>query len=77
MNWRAVDEGVKGLKEIAIPPEWANAQDTSKPSPEAITEFQGAPDWINKIQVPLMKMEGGTRFRSARSQASMKAASSL
>ena len=56
MNWRAIDAGFGAFKEIAVPADWANAED----KPEApVTE--GAPalvKMVNDIMIPVGKMNG-------------------
>lgn len=52
MNYKAVDQGVHALHEIEVPESWknCNAKDDNT--------IQGAPEWINRVLVPVNRQEG-------------------
>ncbi len=51
MNCRAVDAGVRFIKKIEIPPEWADAEDGREPLIER-------PEFVEKIQEPMNSKAG-------------------
>lgn len=54
MNVAAIDRGVAELKEVKIPPHWADLQDEV----EDAADLAGAPPFVEEIQVPMQRMEG-------------------
>lgn len=52
MNFAAVDRGMDATKKIEVPAEWANLSETES------YEIEGAPEFINKILVPINRQEG-------------------
>ena len=46
MNCRAVDAGIRSIKKIEIPPEWADAEDEKE-------KYHELPEFIEKIQIPM------------------------
>ncbi|HHT42143.1 MAG TPA: pyruvate:ferredoxin (flavodoxin) oxidoreductase [Firmicutes bacterium] len=54
MNVAAIDRGVGELKEVQVPPEWADLQDDT---PEN-ADLEGALPFVEDIQVPMQRMEG-------------------
>ncbi len=54
MNTAAIDRGAAELKEIKIPPHWADLPDEEG----AEADLAGAPPFVEEIQVPMQRMEG-------------------
>lgn len=54
MNVAAIDQGATALKEIKVPPEWADLED--EVSDDA--DLEGALPFVEDIQVPMQRMEG-------------------
>lgn len=52
MNMAAIDQGATALKEIQVPPEWANLQDSRE------DDAEGTPPFVEEIQLPMQRMEG-------------------
>ena len=53
MNYAAVDAGIKHVKKVEVPAEWANAEDTVLPVREA-------PDFVQNIADVMNRQEGDT-----------------
>ncbi|HAI52955.1 MAG TPA: pyruvate:ferredoxin (flavodoxin) oxidoreductase, partial [Firmicutes bacterium] len=53
MNVAAIDRGAAELKEIKVPPEWAEL-----PEEDEGADLVGAPPFVAEIQVPMQRMEG-------------------
>lgn len=51
MNCRAVDAGIRSIKKIEIPPEWADAEDEKE-------KYHELPEFIEKIQIPMTSKAG-------------------
>lgn len=51
MNCRAVDAGIRSIKKIEIPPEWADAEDEKE-------KYRELPEFIEKIQIPMTSKAG-------------------
>lgn len=51
MNCRAVDAGIRSIKKIEIPPEWADAEDEKE-------KYHELPEFIEKIQIPMTSKSG-------------------
>jgi pyruvate-ferredoxin/flavodoxin oxidoreductase len=54
MNVAAIDRGATALREISVPPEWANIKDDFEREDDA----EGAPPFVEDIQLPMQRMEG-------------------
>lgn len=54
MNVAAIDQGVTALKEIQVPPEWADLKDEVDDD----ADLEGALPFVDEIQVPMQRMEG-------------------
>ena len=52
MNVAAIDQGATALREIKVPPEWAGLAD------EREDDAEGAPPFVEEIQLPMQRMEG-------------------
>ncbi|MDD7363699.1 MAG: pyruvate:ferredoxin (flavodoxin) oxidoreductase [Peptoniphilus sp.] len=52
MNYAAVDAGMEATHKIDYPAEWANLDEVES------NEIEGAPEFINKILVPMNRQEG-------------------
>lgn len=52
MNVSAIDQGATALQEIRLPPEWGNLTD------EREDDAEGAPPFVEEIQLPMQRMEG-------------------
>ena len=57
MNIAAVDAGVEGVHEVAVPPEWADAVDENEKQPLK-GKFDFQTEYINDILVPTNSMDG-------------------
>ena len=52
MNYKAVDEGVKSIHQVKINPKWADCKIEDEHS------IKGAPEFINKILIPMTRQVG-------------------
>ena len=57
LNYKAIDAGVDALHEVAVPADWANATDSVKAA-EATGSRPELVDFVNKIVLPVNKMQG-------------------
>ncbi len=51
MNFRAVDAGIRNIRKIEIPPEWADCEDPRE-------KFEELPEFISEIMQPMNRKEG-------------------
>lgn len=52
MNVAAIDKGATALREMRVPPEWAHLTDDRE------DDAEGAPPFVEEIQLPMQRMEG-------------------
>ena len=58
MNHDAIDAGVKGITEIKVPAEWANATDSHMGMPAVKGDNKALIEYVNEIQNPINAQEG-------------------
>ena len=58
MNHDAIDAGVKGITEIKVPTEWANAADSQMGIPAVTGDKKDLIEYVNEIQNPINAQEG-------------------
>ena len=52
LNYKAIDKGAEGLKEIKVDPAWANLE------PEVVVEREDLPEFVKKIANPVNAIKG-------------------
>ncbi|MDD7593715.1 MAG: pyruvate:ferredoxin (flavodoxin) oxidoreductase [Peptoniphilaceae bacterium] len=51
MNYKAVDAGIENVHKVAIPAEWANAEDE-------VVDLEGTPEFFQNVVRPMLRNEG-------------------
>lgn len=59
-NWNAIDAGYQGIVEVAVPEEWANAEDTPMGMPKVTCDNKELEDFVNNVQIPCNAQKGDT-----------------
>ena len=56
MNYRAIDAGVDAVHEVSVPESWANP--AADPAPKKLTGREATVDMVEKLMIPISKMDG-------------------
>lgn len=56
MNYRAIDAGVDAVHEVSVPESWANP--AADPVPKKLTGREATVDMVEKLMIPISKMDG-------------------
>ncbi len=57
-NWKAIDLGATGIKEVKVPAEWSNCEDEGLDYPKAAGEKKSVVDFVNDVQIKVSAQEG-------------------